>query len=286
MRYEAPDTIDEAVSLLAEAKGNGRILAGGTDLLVQLRAGQIDPEVVIDAKGISEMTSISEEDGGFRIGASVCGAEIGENAALVAAWPGVVEGARLIGSEQIQGRASLGGNLCNASPAADSVPAIAAANAICTILGPDGTREAPAWSIPTAPGETSLATGEVVVSFKLPPRPEHASDAYLRFIPRTEMDIAVVGAAANIVLDGDGTILDAEIILGAVAPTIVRVTDGNDAIQGTKLDDEALEALAAAASAACNPISDKRGTIEYRTRVAGVLAKRAAKIAYDRAGGN
>lgn len=286
MRYEAPDTIDEAVSLLAEAKGNGRILAGGTDLLVQLRAGLIDPEVVIDAKGISEMTSISEEDGGFRIGASVCGAEIGENAALVAAWPGVVEGARLIGSEQIQGRASLGGNLCNASPAADSVPAIAAANAICTILGPDGTREAPAWSIPTAPGETSLATGEVVVSFKLPPRPEHASDAYLRFIPRTEMDIAVVGAAANIVLDGDGTILDAEIILGAVAPTIVRVTDGNDAIQGTKLDDEALEALAAAASAACNPISDKRGTIEYRTRVAGVLAKRAAKIAYDRAGGN
>lgn len=286
MRYEAPDTIDEAVSLLAEAKGNGRILAGGTDLLVQLRAGLIDPEVVIDAKGISEMTSISEEDGGFRIGASVCGAEIGENAALAAAWPGVVEGARLIGSEQIQGRASLGGNLCNASPAADSVPAIAAANAICTILGPDGTREAPAWSIPTGPGETSLATGEVVVSFKLPPRPEHASDAYLRFIPRTEMDIAVVGAAANIVLDGDGTILDAEIILGAVAPTIVRVTDGNDAIQGTKLDDGALEALAAAASAACNPISDKRGTIEYRTQVAGVLARRAAKIAYDRAGGN
>jgi carbon-monoxide dehydrogenase medium subunit len=210
---------------------------------------------------------------------------LGENAALVRAWPGVVEGATLIGSTQVQGRASLGGNLCNASPAGDGVPALIAARATCVIVGPNGRREAPVESIPTAPGQTSLGPGEFVLEFRLPPRPKRASDAYLRLIPRTEMDIAVVGAGVNLVLDDAGQVAEAHVALGAVAPTVLLVADAGQALIGGKLDDAALAALEAAARAACRPISDKRGTVEYRTRIAGVLARRAALIAFERAGG-
>ncbi|MDP6341990.1 MAG: xanthine dehydrogenase family protein subunit M [Alphaproteobacteria bacterium] len=283
MRYEAPGSVDEAVTLLAEADGNARVLAGGTDLLVQMRAGLRRPELVVDIKNIAETRAIAAEDGGFRIGAAVCGAELGENAELKAAWPGVVEGAELIGSTQVQGRASLGGNLCNASPAADSVPAMIAGGVTCTVAGPNGRREVPVEEIPTGPGETSLADGEFVVDFKLPARPDGAGDAYLRMIPRTEMDIAIVGAGVNLVLDGDGTCTEAKVVLGAVAPTAVVVPAAAEALVGGKVDEAALEAVAAAASAACKPIDDKRGTVEYRTKVAGVLARRAAAIAAERA---
>ena len=283
MRYEAPGSVDEAVTMLAEANGKARVLAGGTDLLVQIRAGVRRPELVVDIKNIAETRAIAAEDGGFRIGAAVCGAELGENAELKAAWPGVVEGAELIGSTQVQGRASLGGNLCNASPAADSVPAMIAGGVTCTVAGPNGRREVPVEEIPTGPGETSLADGEFVVDFKLPARPDGAGDAYLRMIPRTEMDIAIVGAGVNLVLDGDGTCTEAKVVLGAVAPTAVVVPAAAEALVGGKVDEAALEAVAAAASAACKPIDDKRGTVEYRTKVAGVLARRAAAIAAERA---
>ena len=286
MRYEAPGSIDEAVALLAAADGDGRVLAGGTDLLVQMQSGLVKPGLIVDVKRIAEAMSITAEDGGFRVGAAVCGAELGEHPELKKAWPGVVEAAELIGSVQIQGRASLGGNICNASPAADAVPALIAAGATCSIAGPKGRREVPVAEIATGPGETTLGKGEIVVSIGLPARPPRTSDAYLRFIPRTEMDIAVVGAAINLSLDEDGRCSQARVALGAVAPTALLVAEAADALIGSSVDDAALERLDAAARAACQPIDDKRGTVEYRTKVAGVLARRAAGIALERARNN
>jgi carbon-monoxide dehydrogenase medium subunit len=284
VNYSAPSTIDEAVKLLAGAAGAAKPLAGGTDLLVQLRSGRVKPGLIVDTKRIKGMIGIREEAGGFVIGAATPGTQLGEHAALQKAWPGVVEAANLIGSTQIQARASLAGNLCNASPAADSVPAMIAARTVCIIVGPHGRREAPVEAICTGPGTTSLAKGELIVEFKLPKPPPHSADAYLRFIPRTEMDIAVVGAGVNVTLDGKGVCTDARVVLGAVAPTAVIVPDAAKALIGHKLDDATLQALDAAARKACKPIDDKRGTIDYRIRVAGVLARRAATIAFERAG--
>ena len=281
--YLAPVTADEAVKALGAA--GARPLAGGTDLLVQLRAGRVRPDVIVDLKRVAGAVGIREEGGGFVIGAATSGAAIGEHAALVKAWPGVVEATNLIGSTQVQGRATLAGNLCNASPAADSVPAMISARAVCVIVGPAGRREAPVENICTAPGRTSLSPGEFVLEIRLPPRPARASDAYLRLIPRTEMDIAVVGAGVSLTLDGAGVITEAHVSLGAVAPTALLVAEAGAALVGSKLDEAALARLDAAARAACRPISDKRGTAEYRTKIAGVLARRAAAIAYSRAGG-
>jgi len=283
MRFEAPDTVDGAVALLAGAQGEARVLAGGTDLLVQLRAEMIAPELVVDLKRIPELRSIAAEDGGFRVGAAVSGAELNEHAGVKALWPGVVEAFELIGSTQIQGRASLGGNLCNASPAADSVPALIAAEAVARVIGPNGIREVAVGDIATAPGKTSLAKGEIVASIFLPARAARSGDAYLRFIPRTEMDIAVVGAGVSLTLDDGGTCSDARVSLGAVAARALVVDEAADALIGTAIDDTALANLAAAASAACKPIDDKRGTKEFRIKVAGVLARRAAETALKRA---
>ena len=284
MRYEAPNTTREAAKLLAKEKGAAFVLAGGTDLLVRMKAGMTEPDLVVDIKHIPAMQEIKTTASGFKIGAVVSGATLGENKKLKKAWPGVVEAANLIGSDQIQGRCTMVGNLCNASPAADSVPAMIAAGAKAAVVGPNGRRTVAVENIATGPGSTSLAKGEVVESISLPKRPTKSGDAYLRFIPRTEMDIAVVSAGVNLTLE-KGVIKTARVALGAVAPTALLVEDAAKAIIGTKLDDEALNALAAACSAACNPIDDKRGTVEYRTRVAGVLAKRAANIAFERAGG-
>ena len=283
MRYEAPESVGEAVRLLAGGGPRGRVLAGGTDLLVQLRAGTIDPDVIIDVKGIGETRKIHEDGGVLVIGAAVTGAELGEHQAAKAMWPGVVESAELIGSTQIQGRASLAGNLCNASPAADTVPALIAAAATCRVAGPNGTRSVPVEDVCTGPGQLSLGDGEFVVAFELPERPPRSADAYLRFIPRTEMDIAVVGAGVNLTLDESGRCTAARVALGAVAPTVILVEEAGAALAGTNCGDAAIEAMAAAARAACRPIDDKRGTAEYRTKVAGVLAARAARIAVDRA---
>ena len=283
MRYEAPETIDAAVALLAEATGVAKVLAGGTDLLVQLRSGLLEPDLVVDAKRIPELKSIAAEDGGFRVGAAVSGAELGEHDGIRQAWPGVVEAAELIGSTQIQGRASLGGNLCNASPAADAVPALYTAGARVAITGPDGSREVAVEEIATGPGTNSLKKGEIVVSILLPKPAPRTGDAYLRFIPRTEMDIAVVGVGISLVLDEGGTCSAARVALGAVAEVPLLVAEAADALIGTSVDEAALERLAAAASKACRPIDDKRGTKEFRVTVAGVLARRAAAIALERA---
>ena len=238
MRYEAPETLERAAALLAAANGDARVLAGGTDLLVQMRTEIVEPELIVDIKRIAETRAVTEERGGWRIGAAVTGAELKEHPRLKQVWPGVVEAANLIGSTQVQGRATLGGNLCNASPAADSVPALIAAGAVATLVGPEGRRE---------------------------------------------MDIAVVGAGVSVTVDGAGAISAARVSLGAVAARVLLVPEAAAAIVGSRLERAAQDRLEAAARAACRPIDDKRGTTEFRIEVAGVLARRAALIALDRA---
>jgi len=285
LRYLAPATLDEAIGAFAKAGSAGRILAGGTDLLVQMRAGVLKPGVIVDIKKIPEMMGIEQTaDGGFRIGAAVSGMALAEHDTFGKVWPGVLEAVNLIGSKQVQGRASAGGNLCNGSPAGDSVPAMVAAGAVVTVQGPNGRRDIKVEDVPAGPGRTSLKPGEILVSFTLPPRSSGSSDAYLRMIPRTEMDIAVVGVGVSLTMK-DGTVTAARVGLGAVAPTVLLVEDAAKALIGSKLDDAALAKAAAACSAACRPIDDKRGTIAYRIRVAGVLLKRTAAIAAQRAQG-
>jgi carbon-monoxide dehydrogenase medium subunit len=285
LSYAAPTSVDEAVKLLAGASGLAKILSGGTDLLVQMRSGRLKPDLIVDTKKIPGSIGIRRENGGWVIGAATPGAMVESHAELKAEWPGLVEALDLIGSMQVQGRCSLAGNLCNASPAADSVPALYAAGAIAVVVGGKGKREVPVEQIPTAPGRTSLAKDEFILEFKLPARPPRSSDAYLRFIPRTEMDIAVVGCGISVTLDDNGVCTAARVSLGAVAPTVLLVPDAAKALIGYKLDADTLAKLDAAAQAACKPINDKRGTVEYRTKVAGVLARRVAAIAFDRAQG-
>ncbi|MBM3595600.1 MAG: xanthine dehydrogenase family protein subunit M [Alphaproteobacteria bacterium] len=283
--YHAPDTLEQAVSLMAANKG-ARPLAGGTDLIVQMQSGRAAPATIVDLKRIPSLREIREEAGHFAIGAAVPCTSLKTCKALVAEWPGVVEAANLIGSVQVRNRATMAGNLCNASPAADSVPALVAAGATAVVRGASGEREVPVEQIPTGPGKTSLAEGEFIAEIRIPRQQKGGSDAYLRSIPRTEMDIAVVSAGAHVVLDDSGTCTVARIAIGAAAPTVLLVEDAGKALVGSKLDDAAIGKMMEAISAACNPIDDKRGTVAYRKATAGVLAKRVAQIARERAGGN
>ena len=285
MKYQTPGTSKEAAVLMQGERGQAFVLAGGTDLMVRMKGRFVEPDLLVDIKHISAMQSIKKSATGFRIGAAVSAAEMGENTSLKKTWPGVVESANLIGSDQIQNRCTIAGNLCNASPAADAVPALIAAGAKVNVVGAQRRRTVAVEKIITGPGTTSLRKGEVVEAITLPKRPPKSGDAYLRFTPRSEMDIAVVGAGVSLTLDSKLVIKSARVALGAVAPTPLLVPAAARAIVGTKLNKAALNALAEACSAACNPIDDKRGTIEFRTEVVGVLAQRAAKIAYKRARG-
>ena len=281
-RYEAPESLDAAVALLAR-DGEACVLAGGTDLLVQVRTGRGAPSAFIDIKRIPEMLRLEIDSSGLHIGAAVPAATIYANDTIRQLWPGVAEATDMIGSSQIQGRATWSGNLCNASPAADAVPALIAVGAEVVVFGPGGERTLPVDGFVTGPGQSVLQPGELVVAFHLPAPVPRSSDAYLRLIPRTEMDIAVVGAAVQLSLDSAGSVGSARVVLAAVAPTQLRVEAAENALVGSKLEEAALTAAASAASDAANPIDDKRGTIAYRKKVTGVLTKRAARIAYDRA---
>ena len=284
MRYEAPTTSRDAAAILAKSKETAFVLGGGTDVLVKMRTGLIEPDRLVDIKAIPAMKEIKVSEKGFVIGAAVSGAELGEHKLLRKHLPGLVEAANLIGSDQIQGRCTLAGNLCNASPAADSVPAMIAVGAKVNIVGVNGRRKLPVEKVVLGPGKTVLKKGEIIESIAVPKPGLRSGDAYLRFIPRTEMDIAVVGVGISLTLE-KGLIKKARVALGAVAPTPLLVGGAARAIIGTKLDDVAIEKLAKSCREACNPIDDKRGTIEYRTRIAGVLARRTALIAFERAGG-
>ncbi len=285
MRFESPKTVEAASALLAATQGLAKILSGGTDLLIQMRNGMTKPELVLDVKGISEMTTVAIENGGYRFGAAVPCMQLVENKAFASTWPGVIDGVNLVGSVQVRGRASVGGNVCNASPAADTVPAMIAAGAVARIVGPAGTREIPVEQIAAGPGKTTLAKGELVTSFFLPQRAARSGDAYLRFTPRSEMDIAVVGCGVSLTIDEKGICTHARVALGAVAERALLVPEAAAALIGTSVDEAALTKLAAAASAAARPIDDKRGTKVFRIKVAGVLARRAAVVALNRAQG-
>jgi carbon-monoxide dehydrogenase medium subunit len=283
MQYLKPTDFESAREAAAQASGTVRFLAGGTDVLVQLRADIVTPDLIIDLKGIPGVNDVTREsDGSWSIGAAVPGAVLTDHEELSSDWPGVIEAMGLVGSTQVQGRATLAGNLCNASPAADSVPAMIAAGAEVSVLGAQGMRRVRAEDVATGPGQTSLEKGEVITAVHLPARGPDAGDAYLRFIPRTEMDIAVVGCGVNLRVDM-GRITEARVALGAVAPTALLVPEAADALVGSSLDEGVLEAMAAAATAACNPIDDKRGTADFRRKVAGVMGRRVAAIAYARA---
>ena len=282
IRYEAPDSIARAVDLI-NADPNAKIFAGGTDLLVQFRAGLRRPTAFVDVKFIPELTRITIDGDGLRLGAAASAAEIGDHAELKRLWPGLAEAVHLIGSTQIQGRATVGGNLCNASPAADTTCALIVNQAQCVIAGPRGERIVAAEQFCTAPGKTMLERGELLAAIRVPRPAPRTADAYLRLIPRTEMDIAVVGAGVSVTLDASGVCTAARVAVAAVAPTALLVPDAARALIGTRLDEAALELAAEASSAAARPISDKRGTIAYRRTIAGVLTKRCAAIAAQRA---
>ena len=284
MHYESPTSIADAVRLLAGApEGRAWILAGGTDLLVQMRTGRVDPALVIDVKRIPETLGVEIRDDHLVIGAALDSFRLQAFPEFGERLPGLAEAAELIGSDQIQGRASIGGNLCNASPAADTVPPLIALGSEAEIAGPAGTRRVPVSGFVTKPGSTVLESGELLVALHVPLPEPRSADAYLRLIPRSEMDIAVVGAAVNLTLDAGGTCTSARVVLGAVAPTAIEVPDAAAALVGSALDDAALQSAGEAASAACNPIDDLRGTVDYRRKVAAVLTRRAGAIAAERA---
>ncbi|MEX2205690.1 MAG: xanthine dehydrogenase family protein subunit M [Myxococcota bacterium] len=283
VRYESPTTIAHAAQLLGEP--GARVLAGGTDLIVQMRTGRTAPRVFVDVKRIPELCRIHLDASKLWLGAAVPAALVVENRDANELFPGLVEAVDLIGSTQIQGRASVGGNLCNSSPAADTVPALIAIGAVCVIAGPEGERRVPVESFNSAPGRNVLGAGELLVGFEIPRPPARTADAYLRFIPRTEMDIAVVGAGVSVTLDASGVCTHARVVLGAVAPTAFLVPAAASALVGSRGEDAALARAAAASSEAARPIDDKRGTIVYRRKVSGVLTKRAAAAAFERARG-
>ena len=286
--YVAPATVADTVAVLEEHASAGKraqVLAGGTDLLVQLRGSDNEPRTIVDIKQLDETNRLDIGADEIFIGAAIASAVLYENEELKALLPGLLESSDLIGSTQIQGRASIGGNLCNSSPAADTTPAIIVDSGVCVIATNSGTRELPAEDFCTGVGTNVLAPGEFLLGLKFPRPGATTSDAYLRFIPRTEMDIAVVGAAVSVTLDDTGTCAAARVAIGAVAPTPLIVPAAADALIGTQVDEDALAAAGAACTEAASPISDKRGTAEYRRKVVAVLCRRAGAIARDRAMG-
>ena len=286
MQYHSPSSFNEAVAISNSSSGLVKYLAGGTDVLVQLKIGTKSPDHLIDIKNIPGVKEITlRKDGGYTIGAAVSGAQLTENKELSKKWPGLVEGMELVGSAQIQSRATLVGNLCNGSPAADSVPGMIAAGASVSILNSSGKKDVLVEDIPSGPGSTSLENGELITAINLPKRNDYEGDAYLRFIPRTEMDIAVVGCAVNLSLE-NGVVTAAKVVLGAVGPKVILAHSAADCLVGTKLDGSSLSRFSAECSLIAKPISDKRGSEEFRKDIIGVIAQRAAKKAYDRALGN
>ena len=285
IEYAAPATVEEAVAILARHGSAARVLSGGTDLIVQAREGRRAVDVMIDAKTIPEANVVEfTADGGLRIGAAVPCAVIYENAEIARRYPALIDSASLIGGIQIQSRASLGGNLCNSSPAADSIPTLIALGAICHIAGPDGRRQLPVEQFCTGPGRNALRDGEMLVALQFPPPPAHGGAAFERFIPRNEMDIAVCNAAAAVTLSDDGrTFRSARIAVGAVAPTPLYVEAAGAALAGQPVSAESIERAATLATDAATPITDMRGSVAQRKHLARVLTKRVLETAVERA---
>ena len=280
--YAAPSSVAEAIGLLT-AHPSARLLAGGTDLLVQIRAGRKETDLVVDAKHVPELNAIHYDPAvGLTLGSAVPCYRIYRDQAVARAYPALAEVASLIGGTQIQGRASIGGNLCNAAPSADSVPLLIALGATCRVAGPRGSRDVAVENFCTGPGRTVLQPGELLVSLHLPPRPPHSGARYLRFIPRNEMDIAVAGAGVEVILE-NGRFRSARVALSAVAPTPLYVREAGEALAGSPVDESSIAVAAEIARKSARPITDMRGTADYRSHLCAVLTRRALEAAVARA---
>jgi carbon-monoxide dehydrogenase medium subunit len=286
--YAAPRTLGEALALLGERGERARVLAGGTDLIVQVREHRRDLDLMVDVKHIPEVNELAYDPRqGLRLGAAVPCYRVYEDRDIARAYPGLIDAVALIGGIQIQSRASVGGNLCNASPAADTIPALIAHRAVCVIAGPGGPRELPVEQFCTGPGRNALGRGELLVGLRIPPPPRNFGAAYLRFIPRNEMDIAVAGAGVSVTLDdAKSRCTAARVALAAVAPTPLLISEAGAALAEGALSDSLIEKAAGLARTAARPISDMRGDAEYRKHLVGVLVKRALHTAIERARGS
>ena len=285
--YTAPTTLDEALKVMAANGDRARVLAGGTDLLVQLRGGRRSADVVVDSKFIPELNELSyDAQKGLTIGAAVPCYAIYEDKDVSSNYPGITDAATLIGSIQIQGRATLGGNLCNSAPSADAIPPIIVLGGVANISGPNGSRQVPVEDFCTGPGQNVLQTGEILVSISMPPPQAHSGANYLRFIPRNEMDIAVAGVGSSVVLDASGqNFVSGKIALASVAPTPVLAKDAGDSLAGKPVSDATIDEAAQKAMADAKPINDMRGTIKQRVHLVGVLTRRTLNNAVNRARG-
>ena len=285
--YLSPSSIEEAVKTLASKGDQARIMAGGTDMLVQMRAGRRTAPLVVDIKEIPDLNVVSyDATNGLTLGAAVPCYKIYQDETLSAAYPGLMDAAFLIGGIQIQGRATIGGNICNAAPSGDSIPVVIALGGVCNIAGPNGTRQLPVEEMCTAPGRNALADGEILVSVSIPAPQAKSGASYLRIIPRNEMDIAVVGVGSSVQLDASGqNFVSARISLASVAPTPVFAKEAGDSLAGKPVNEETIQAASELAQAAAKPISDMRGTIRQRTHLVGVLTRRTLNIAIERARG-
>ncbi len=285
--FAKPNTVNEAVELMASKGDRARLMAGGTDLLVQLRAGRRSLDLVVDAKGIPELNEITyDPQNGLTLGAAVPCYKIYQDEAVAEAYPGLIDCSSLIGGIQIQGRASIGGNLCNAAPSGDSIPAIIALGGVANIAGPNGTREVAAEDFCTGPGRSVLQDGEILVSIHMPPPQEHSGANYLRFIPRNEMDIAVAGVGTSVVLDASGqNFVSARISLASVAPTPVFCKDAGESLAGKPVSEATIQEASEKTQADAVPINDMRGTIRQRIHLVGVLTRRTLNNAVERARG-
>ena len=286
--YVRPESLEEAVNLLADAGGKARAMAGGTDLIVLLRTNAErvgSPDLVVDVKCIPELDELSYDDAsGLTIGAAVECYRIYSDEGIAAYYPGLVDAASLIGGIQIQGRASIGGNLCNATPSADTIPALIAMGATANVTGPNGCRQVAVEDFCTGPSKTVLASDELLVSISIPAAKDNQGVRYIRFIPRNEMDIAVAGAGVSVEIE-DGAFTSARVALASVAPTPLFVQEAGDSLAGKPVNDESIAEAARLASAAAKPITDMRGTAEYRTHLCEVLTRRALNTAVERAKG-
>jgi carbon-monoxide dehydrogenase medium subunit len=283
--YAAPATLEQATKLLQEANGTAKILAGGTDIIVQLREGMREADLVVDVKKLPELQELSfSATHGLRLGASVPCSRIYEDPRIAAAYPALVDAAKIVGGWQIQSRASVGGNLCNSSPAADTIPALIAHHAYCEVIGPGGKRNVPVEQFCTGPGKNVLQKGELLIAIVFPPALSHCSSAYERFIPRNEMDIAVVGAGSRLPVNAAGDAIEfARIGLGAVAPTPKYAQEASEWLAGKPATEASFAQAGELAKKVATPISDMRGTAEYRTHLVGVLVKRTLLKATERA---
>ncbi len=284
--YQAPATLNQAIQLMAEGKGQARPMAGGTDLIDHVRTGRLAPDLLVDIKKISELNVLQLGADGLRLGAAVPCYRIYGEAKIAEQYAALADSCRIIGGIQIQSRASVGGNLCNSGPAADSTPSVIALGGVCVIAGSKGTRTVPAEEFCTGPGKNVLQPGELLVEIRFPARPANSGSHYRRLIPRNEMDIAVVGVGASVELDAaKKNFVSARIALGAVGPTPLFAKAAGDALAGKPVSDEAIAAAADAARKIASPITDMRGTKEYRLHVTGVLVERVIKAAVARARG-